>query len=62
MINETFIDLLNDRSVFSFKGWRCPVCGEIWDPVIQAHRKQERRPIATRNRKVVVGVNPIEHL
>ena len=49
MLRETFTDLMSDRFSYHFQGWRCPVCGEIWDPVIEAHRKIQHRTLAARN-------------
>jgi len=57
MILEKFMDLRDDTGRFSFHGWRCLICGEVSDPTIQAHRKQQTPPMISRRRKSVVGVN-----
>ncbi|HXN07145.1 MAG TPA: hypothetical protein VN944_08800 [Nitrospiria bacterium] len=57
MIREKFLDILDDTGKFSFFGWRCLLCGEVTDPTILAHRRKQTRPMISRNRKRVVGVN-----
>jgi hypothetical protein len=57
MILEKFLDLRDDTGKFGFHGWRCLICGEVSDPIIQAHRKQQIPPMVSRKRKSIVGVN-----
>ena len=57
MILEEFLDIGDDTGKFGFHGWRCLICGEVSDPIIQAHRKQQMQPMNSRRRKYVVGVN-----
>lgn len=40
MVYEEFCDLLNTFPCFY--GWRCILCGELFDPVILAHRAENR--------------------
>ena len=37
-IAERFYDYQDDMGQFSFEGLRCPVCGEILDPLILQNR------------------------
>lgn len=43
MVPERFLDLQDDTGQLSFYGWRCLTCGEIVDPLIQAHRAHRHR-------------------
>lgn len=38
MLAESFEDVKADTWAMSFQGWRCPVCGNVLDPVILANR------------------------
>ncbi len=38
MLAESFKDVCADTWFMGFDGWRCPVCGNILDPVILANR------------------------
>lgn len=38
MLEEVFEDVQADSWLLGFHGWRCPVCGNILDPVILANR------------------------
>lgn len=38
MLEESFEDVKADTWAISFQGWRCPVCGNVLDPVILANR------------------------
>lgn len=44
MVGEAFEDLRNDTWSLSFQGWRCVICGEIWDPIIAANRTARPSP------------------
>lgn len=57
MIREKFTDILDDTGKLGFYGWRCVSCGEVSDPVIQANRKEQIRPLVSRKRKLVVAIN-----
>lgn len=57
MILEEFLDLRDDTGKFSFNGWRCLICGEVSDPAIQTHRREQKPAMVSRRRKAVVGVN-----
>ncbi|MBI3593379.1 MAG: hypothetical protein HY200_00305 [Nitrospirae bacterium] len=57
MIEEQFLDLRDDTGKMTFYGWHCLNCGDVTDPIIQAHRKQQTSPFPSRSRKYVVGVN-----
>ncbi len=52
MVSESFQDLKDDTGQLCFKGYRCMVCGEIVDPLIDSNR--EHRPhLQARNRKLM---------
>jgi hypothetical protein len=54
---EDFQDIRDDTGKFSFQGWRCLICGEVFDPIIQAHRKQSVPPMNSRvSKKKIHGV------
>ena len=38
MVEESFDDVKADTWLIEFQGWRCPVCGNVLDPVILANR------------------------
>ncbi len=38
MVEEVFGDARADTWMKEFRGWRCPVCGNVLDPVILANR------------------------
>jgi hypothetical protein len=38
MIEESFDDVKADTWLMEFRGWRCPLCGNVLDPVILANR------------------------
>ncbi len=50
MVPERFQDLQDDTGQLSFYGWRCLTCGEIVDPLIQAHRQHQPDAAAPKNR------------
>lgn len=45
---EDFMDIRDDTAKFSFQGWRCLICGEVDDPIIQAHRRKQVPPMVSR--------------
>jgi ribosomal protein S27AE len=51
MIPDVFQDIRDDTGSIAFKGWRCPTCGEIIDPVILANRKNRPGPIESKTRR-----------
>lgn len=57
MIPESFLDIMDDTGRFRFHGWRCLICGDVSDPIIQAHRKHHISPMVSRTRKTIVGVH-----
>ncbi|MBI1820382.1 MAG: hypothetical protein HY036_03400 [Nitrospirae bacterium] len=57
MMVDTFLDLRDDTGRFAFRGWRCLICGEVFDPVISANRKLHPPPVTGKKRKAVIGVN-----
>jgi hypothetical protein len=57
MVWERFVDLYDDTGHFNFRGWRCLICGHVYDPVISANRKLHPAPVGGKKRKCVVGVN-----
>ena len=57
MMEESFFDLRDDTGRFTFRGWRCLICGEVFDSVISANRKLHPSPLVGKKRKVVIGVN-----
>lgn len=38
MLEESFEDVRADSWALGFRGWRCPVCGNVLDPVILENR------------------------
>src|SRR5512147_1654872 len=44
MVEETFVDQKASLTVSSFTGWRCPICGEILDPIILQNRTRHPEP------------------
>ncbi len=44
MVNDIFEDVYDDTGVIYFRGWRCPSCGEIMDPIILRHRLSRALP------------------
>jgi hypothetical protein len=57
MILEQFVDLNDDTGHFNFRGWRCLICGHVYDSVISANRKLHPPPANGKKRKSVVGIN-----
>jgi len=52
MLQESFDDVRADTWLMEFHGWRCPVCGNVLDPVILANRTiVHQRAIANGARK-----------
>jgi hypothetical protein len=51
MLQESFDDVKADAWLMEFHGWRCPVCGNVLDPVILANRAIVQRAIASGARK-----------
>jgi len=50
MVEERFIDLLDDTGNLQFMALRCVQCGEVVDPVILNNRGRNVRPPITRPR------------
>ena len=55
MIFEKFQDYNDDTGRLSFNGWRCLICGEIFDPVIYTNRIQHPPPLVGTNRKLIIA-------
>jgi hypothetical protein len=53
MFVEKFQDL-EATGDSNFTGWRCLICGEIFDPVIYSNRTQHAPPLVGRNRKLII--------
>lgn len=51
MVRDVFEDLKDDTGSLYFRGWRCLICGEILDPVIEYNRGTHREPLLGRARK-----------
>lgn len=48
MVVDHFIDMQDDAGKLWLRAWRCVMCGEVVDPLIQRHRiiqTNSRRPI-----------------
>ena len=45
MVVEKFQDFNDDTGRLNFHGWRCLICGEIFDPVIYANRRHHPPPL-----------------
>ncbi len=43
MVNDSYLDLLNNVGESKFSAKRCVQCGEIVDPVILSNRQQLRQ-------------------
>jgi hypothetical protein len=57
MVQEQFVDLYDNTGRIKFDGWRCPICGHIFDSIILINRNLQPQPSHFKNRKAVVGVN-----
>ena len=55
MVIERFRDLYDDTGVIDFNGWRCLICGEIFDQVISANRQHHPPPLVGKNRKLIIA-------
>ncbi|HXN05881.1 MAG TPA: hypothetical protein VN944_02330 [Nitrospiria bacterium] len=55
MIIEKFQDIQDDTGKMTFFGWRCLICGEIFDPVIHTNRKLHPPPLVGKNRKLIIA-------
>jgi len=42
MIVDHFVDMATSGEIW-MPGWRCVMCGEIIDPLIENHRQQQRQ-------------------
>lgn len=51
MLQESFDDVKANAWPMEFHGWRCPVCGNVLDPVILANRAIVQRAIVSGARK-----------
>ena len=40
MINDQFLDFMDDTGEIEFWGFHCVICGEILDPVILSNRER----------------------
>lgn len=54
MLEEIFEDLQETGRLY-FWGFRCPICGEIVDPLILRNRMDRPAPFLYRNRKLLVA-------
>ncbi|MBI3351142.1 MAG: hypothetical protein HY036_01040 [Nitrospirae bacterium] len=55
MVVEKFQDFNDDTGRLNFHGWRCLICGEIFDPVIYSNRRQHPPPLIGKNRKLIIA-------
>lgn len=51
MLEELFEDVNADTWTMGFEGWRCPMCGNVLDPVILANRGAIHAAVARGARK-----------
>lgn len=51
MLEEAFEDVRADSWTIGFHGWRCPVCGNVLDPVILENRSVLSRVMGTGTRR-----------
>jgi len=42
MIVDDFVDMATSGEIW-MPGWRCLMCGEIIDPIIESHRRQQEQ-------------------
>jgi len=42
MIVDDFVDMATSGEIW-MPGWRCLMCGEIIDPIIEGHRRQQEQ-------------------
>jgi hypothetical protein len=55
MVLEKFRDFYDDTGNIDFVGWRCLICGEIFDPVIHTNRRHHPPPLVGKNRKLIIA-------
>ena len=51
MVGDVFEDLSDDTGSLNFNGWRCPICGDILDPLIIKNRVSRPAPLLGRARQ-----------
>ena len=51
MMEESFNDVKADIWLMEFHGWRCPVCGNVLDPVILENRSLASRAMGVGARR-----------
>ncbi len=44
MIVDHFVDMATSGEIW-MPGWRCLMCGEIIDPIIENHRQQQQKHV-----------------
>jgi len=50
MMRDDFLDLEDEAGTCHFVAWRCLICGEVLDPVIERHRRSPPAPMVDRAR------------
>jgi len=57
MVVETFVDY--GSGLPCFLGWRCPVCGGIYDPLILSHQSMGRESVSRRSHRIKKSRRPL---
>ena len=52
MVNDSYMDILNNVGEFKFSGKRCVQCGAVVDPVILRNRGARLEPMTALQRLV----------
>jgi len=50
MVQDDYLDILDETGQCRFVAWRCLICGEVLDPVILKHRSSPPEPMVDRAR------------
>jgi len=56
--SEMFVENFQDLKATgnpNFTGWRCLICGEIFDSVIHSNRILRPPPLVGKNRKLIIA-------
>jgi len=59
MVVETFVDYESDSGLPCFLGWRCPICGGIYDPLILSHQSRGWELVSRRAHRIKRSGRPV---
>jgi len=59
MVVETFVDYESGSGLPCFLGWRCPICGAIYDSLSLLHQSMGWESVSRRSHRIKTSRRPL---